>query len=638
MKFIRGLILLVALGIHCFVDAQGQSNKQLVSSVYAFANHIKFPPRSSPFKLHVITTDESLKKEFESYSQTQKINERGVQISSSNYVLVPKEVDIIFVSNPYNATISSLLDKISGSPILLVTDRYEKQRDVMINFLDGRYGVGDFEINRANITNQGLSIKPEMNTLGGSEIDIAKIFKQVRDSIRSMEQKANALKEQFDTLNMNVAIAQKISRQQQLLMLQKDQEIATKEQRIVHQGETLDSLSTEFSLSQGRLNDLLGVLESREEELKVLSGNIAEQQQHMDEGSKILEEQEKRISEQNKEIAQREKRLDEMSTVVDSQQSALIFLVLFLLAMVGLSILIFSAYRSRKRVAKTLAEQKEHLGELVHELQDTQSQLVQSEKMASLGVLTAGIAHEINNAINFVYSGIHVLNGKFLEIKPVIAHITSLDEDEKKVKKSVKALIEKKEEVGYDEAQGIIEQMIKSITVGAERTIEIVKGLRTFSRAETEKKTKIDINNDIDVALLLLKSRHKDVVKVKKSLAENVPEVDGYKGQLSQAFLNIISNSIDAVAEKGEDGEVSVETLVNGDHVEVRVKDDGVGIPEPNKQKIFDPFFTTKKIGEGTGLGLSITYGIVERHGGTIDVESVLGQGTEFIIKLPLTS
>ena len=115
-------------------------------------------------------------------------------------------------------------------------------------------------------------------------------------------------------------------------------------------------------------------------------------------------------------------------------------------------------------------------------------------------------------------------------------------------------------------------------------------------------------------------------------------EIDGYKGQLSQAFLNIISNSIDAVAPKGKDGKIDIETSFDGKRAEVKISDNGIGMSESDMQKIFDPFFTTKKVGAGTGLGLSITYGIIERHGGTIAVNSHLNEGTEFIIKLPIAS
>ncbi|MEM6831670.1 MAG: ATP-binding protein, partial [Bacteroidota bacterium] len=331
----------------------------------------------------------------------------------------------------------------------------------------------------------------------------------------------------------------------------------------------------------------------------------------------------------------REFRLQEMITIVDSQQITLIYLILFLIVLLALAILIYFAYRGRKRDAKRLLEQKEELSELVKELHQTQSQLVQSEKMASLGVLTAGIAHEINNAINFVYSGIQILEMKFSVIKPVLMEVKDLSIEDSGFKNRIKSLIAEKERVGYNESQELIDQMIANIQIGVERTTEIVKGLRTFSRSEEEEKTKIKVHKEIEVALLLLKSRYKDVIRIEKKFTKGTLEIDGYQGQLGQAFLNIINNAIDAVYKKGKQGKITISTSVKNRFVIISMQDNGVGIPREIKEKIFDPFFTTKKVGAGTGLGLSITYGIVEKHGGVIDVISKK-YGSEFIIKLPL--
>lgn len=639
MKIRTGIIYLLLTLLVChFTTAQTDRQKKMVTNTYSFIKNIEWPQKETPFKIHIITTDEGLKNEFRSTSQVQKIAGKSVVVTFTSYVMVQQDVDVIFVTNRYNTTIPTLLDRIGGSSVLLITDRYDIQRDVMINFLGENSSDLTFEINRANVSNQGLKVKPGMSDLGGSEVNVAKIFKQVRDSVRAMELRANALKQQFDSLNLNVAVARRLVRGQDRLIAERDQEIELKQREIDKQTDVLDSLRDEFAESEKRLIDLTATLDTRERELAVLGEEISLQKKNMEEGNKILAEQQERITRQNEAISQREEQLDEMSTVVNSQQSALVFLILFLVVVVVFLFLIFTAYRARKRAARKLAEQKEDLARLLDELQDTQSQLVQSEKMASLGTLTAGIAHEINNAINFVYSGIHVLSDKFTEIRPVISHVTELKESDKNLKGSIKKLIKEREEIGYDEAQGVIDQMISSIKVGAERTTEIVKGLRIFSRSETEKKTQIDIHNDLDVALLLLNSRHRDSVKINKHFSENMPPIKGFKGQLSQAFLNIINNSIDSVSEKGKGGIIDITTSMNGKSVDVAIKDNGLGMTEEDKVKIFDPFFTTKKVGSGTGLGLAITYGIVERHGGTITVNSKVNEGAEFIIKLPLDS
>ncbi|NQZ77521.1 MAG: DUF4154 domain-containing protein [Ekhidna sp.] len=636
MKFKRGIFyLLVTFLCTQIVEAQSENQRKQVSLTYSFIENIEWPNREGTFKIHVITTDESLKGEFKSTSSSRKIAGRSFEVSFSSYVLVPQDVDVIFVTSRYNATIPTLLDRISSKPILFITDGFDNQRDVMINFIMSSSGRLSFEYNRANITYQGLGVRAGIRELGGVEIDIAKIFKEARDSVRAMELRAEELKKQFETMSFDMAAAVGINRGQQELIQQRDLQIALRERQITQQSEVLDSLSREFAESEKRLQDLTATLDARETELLELGDEIEEQKENVARGNKTLEELDERIAKQNEEITEREEKLETMSDKVNSQQSALIFLVLFMVAIVGFTFLIFTAYRARKKAAKKLAEQKEDLSRLLEELQETQSQLVQSEKMASLGTLTAGIAHEINNAINFVYQGIHVLSDKFEEVRPVISHVTDLKDDEN-VQNSIKAIVKEREEVGFDSAQMIIDQMIKSIKIGAERTTDIVKGLRIFSRSETEKKTEIDIHNDIDVALLLLNSRHKDSVKIEKHFTEEALEMDGFKGQLSQAFLNIVSNAIDSVDEKGKGGEIHISTSKVKNAVEISIKDNGMGMTESDKQQIFDPFFTTKKVGAGTGLGLAITYGIVERHGGTIAVNSKPGEGAEFIIRMPL--
>jgi C4-dicarboxylate-specific signal transduction histidine kinase len=195
--------------------------------------------------------------------------------------------------------------------------------------------------------------------------------------------------------------------------------------------------------------------------------------------------------------------------------------------------LILRAYFLRRQFVSRLEEQKEELTKLLAELNATQSQLVQSEKMASLGVLTAGIAHEINNAINFVYSGIQILSNSYFDIRPILTNLQEI-----KAKNGTSGELKIDENIDLEESVNYIDQMIESIVIGAERTTDIVKGLRTFSRSEDENKTEIDVHEDLEVALLLLNSRIKNVIDIKKGLKATYSVVSGYKGQLSQALLN----------------------------------------------------------------------------------------------------
>ncbi|MEM9896502.1 MAG: ATP-binding protein, partial [Bacteroidota bacterium] len=378
-------------------------------------------------------------------------------------------------------------------------------------------------------------------------------------------------------------------------------------------------------------------------ELAGLSDQIEKQKEDALRGQRILENQVELIAQRDREIKEREESLAEMSSVIDLQRNSLTLLVLFVVLLAVFLFFIFRAYKDRKKTARKLAvqrdelrEQKEELSALLLELQQTQSQLVQSEKMASLGVLTAGIAHEINNAINFVYSGINILDTKFKEILPVMKRVGSLKEDDQNIQEKMKEIFAEKMKVEYDEAQELITQMIDYVQVGAKRTAEIVDGLRSFSRTNLEEKTESDLHKDLDVAILLLSSKLKDQIRIEKEYGENVPHVLAFQGQLGQAFLNVISNARDAAMEKGDDPCIKLATKVVDDHVSISISDNGVGMNQEDIDKIFDPFFTTKDIGVGTGLGLSITYGIIEKHGGKISVNTEKGKGSTFTIELPI--
>lgn len=265
------------------------------------------------------------------------------------------------------------------------------------------------------------------------------------------------------------------------------------------------------------------------------------------------------------------------------------------------------------------------------ELEKTQSRLIQSEKMVSLGVLTAGIAHEINNPINFVYAGVNSATRDFEDIMKVLSIINSYKTDDNP-QEFLKIVETKKKEFSFNEAIEAVTQTLKDIRIGAERTAEIVEGLRNFSRSEGEEWGSVNLHKTLDGVLLLLRNKYKNSIEVVKDYDTSIGQIDGKAGKLNQAFMNIIANAIDAIEEKGT---ITIKTKKKGNLITISIIDTGKGIPKNILSKIFDPFFTTKDIGKGVGLGLSITFGIIQEHTGTIDVISNNGKGSEFQITLP---
>ena len=293
--------------------------------------------------------------------------------------------------------------------------------------------------------------------------------------------------------------------------------------------------------------------------------------------------------------------------------------------------------RLREELVSTTADMQEQKRELeltVENLKLTQSQLIQSEKMASVGVLTAGIAHELNNPINFMSGNVYPLQQDLDEV------FSLLDKYEKTVqendlKKYFTEVDSCKEKMDYAYLIQEIYSLLKGIEEGASRSSEIIKGLRSFSRLDDEACQFYDIHEGIDSSLVLL---HNKIIDRKISVRKDYGDFEGlecFPSKLNQVIMNILTNSIQAM-EDGK-GELFIQTVSSAIGVKIIIKDNGRGMPPEVKEHIFDPFFTTKEVGQGTGLGLSISYGIIERHNGNIDVLSEPGKGTEFIISLPKT-
>ncbi|MBM3269905.1 MAG: HAMP domain-containing protein [Candidatus Sericytochromatia bacterium] len=277
-------------------------------------------------------------------------------------------------------------------------------------------------------------------------------------------------------------------------------------------------------------------------------------------------------------------------------------------------------------VNKMAAEIDRTMGLLEKAYQDlkrTHGHLVQSEKLASLGQLVAGVAHELNNPMTFIYGNTFHLEECLDDLKSLLAAWeTSVAEP--------KEVTQIKKDIDYEYLMIDLAKIIRSCRHGAERAKRIVADLKLFARPEDDQMVGWDLNQGLEAALSLCAGQFKNRVAFVKEYGE-IPPVTA-SPQLTQVFLNLIVNACQAIPEKGE---VRLRTWHDGENHFVSVADTGTGIPAEHRDRIFDPFFTTKKVGEGTGLGLSISYGIVEKHGGNIAVESEEGKGTRFIVRLP---
>jgi two-component system, NtrC family, sensor kinase len=279
---------------------------------------------------------------------------------------------------------------------------------------------------------------------------------------------------------------------------------------------------------------------------------------------------------------------------------------------------------------RDLEARNAELAEGKAQLQRLQAQTVQNAKMASLGRLAAGVAHELNNPVGFVLGNLELLEQDLDKLFRLLSYYETA-ELSPEVQAATSAI---KAEIRYQSMVSELESMIADCRDGATRIRDIVQNLRTFSRLDEAEFKEVDIHEGIDSTIRIL-SRYFGSGNI--SLVRDygtVPAIEGFTGQLNQVWMNLLANAAQALETKG--GEIRIVTRAVEDLVEVSIRDTGCGIPAEHLENIFDPFFTTKPVGEGTGLGLSISFSIVERHGGRIEVKTGIGEGTTFKISLPV--
>jgi len=331
-------------------------------------------------------------------------------------------------------------------------------------------------------------------------------------------------------------------------------------------------------------------------------------------------------------------RLDlEISTALIKEKRGVVLLVRDITDRKTAEKMLLKAKEQAEEAEKDLRKGNDKLKKVNRELKEAQSQLLQREKLASIGQLAAGIAHEINNPAGFVSSNLNSLQGYISDfIKTLKEYEKLLSLCKQKEDKDLLALAQQvenvKKEVDLDFLLEDIEKTVGESLEGTKRITKIVRDLKDFSHIDEAELKYADINEGIESTLNIVWNELKYKAEVIKEYGD-LPEIECYPQQLNQVFMNLLVNAAQAIEEKGQ---IRINTFSEDDHIHIQISDTGMGIPQENLSRIFEPFFTTKEVGKGTGLGLSMSYGIIQKHQGKIDVKSQVGKGTTFTIELPV--
>jgi two-component system, NtrC family, sensor kinase len=286
--------------------------------------------------------------------------------------------------------------------------------------------------------------------------------------------------------------------------------------------------------------------------------------------------------------------------------------------------------RNARKYKEDLETRNIELARRKAELERVQAQLVHSEKMASLGQLAAGVAHELNNPAGFILSNMSALPEYVQRLEKILSTYDGASLSPSDIEVGAAA----KREVDYHRILSDLNSIATDCFTGAQRIQDIVQNLRLFSRLDEAELKEVDIHEGIESTIRLLSQYYTSPGLTLRRVYGDLPRINCYAGQLNQVWMNLLVNAAQAIGEGS--GEVTIKTSAQGQTVAVSVSDTGSGVAPEHLNRIFDPFFTTKPVGEGTGLGLSISHGIIVRHGGSLNVESTVGQGTTFNIVLPV--
>lgn len=557
---------------------QIKRHESIVAYIYNFAKNIHWENEQeiSEFNFHFIGDDQGIIDVLNNLAETETLRNRPIKVTSSRSLTDLENIHLLFVETTRESVLSSVLTAIEGKNILLITDGFDDMRRIMINFVNMPDNRLRFEINRANIINENLTILPDMVFLGGTEIDVAKLYKESQDSLRYKEEEIIILGQNLDSLKSQIE-SSKLA-------------IQVQRNKIDEQESQLENSRQDQQKLQNNITILQGTLSAQHEELEEYDQLMKDLLEEIAEGNETLTNQQVKIESQNYEISRQEKVLEGQKEQITSQKEILYLLTIIVLLVFVLSVFIYQAYKNKQRsnlqliIQKTKLEELDHLKSLFmasmsHELRTPLNSII-----GFSGLISAGRAGNINTVQK---KQINIINKNANHLLSLINDILDISKIESgKINLSI-------EELGIKD---VVQEIVETIKPAANE-----KGLDLI----------LDISEEIRI--------HSDKRRVK------------------QVLINLVNNAVKFTDEGSV--KISAQ-LSNAGQVEISVIDTGAGVKKEDMNRLFQSFqridIASTKRKEGTGLGLYVSRQLMTLLGGDISAKSEYGEGSVFTMILPL--
>ena len=532
-----------------------------------------------------------------------------------------RKTDLFFSASNRNTEIADIASTLRNSNTLLITDNSLDKHSVMINLVDNaEKSAISFEVNKSNLVFEGLAISTELLLLGGTELDVATLYRETELALQvirtreiSLNQKLIEQQNQIsstikklDELNKDLTLREEVSlkRKKELNVLKKD--IEQQQHSIKNKELQLENVATQLKVAKNNLESQQSSVYKKEQENVAMAEKISTNRG-------ILQQQQNQISDQGIQLSQKNEELEERKERIDKQRFYLMLMAIFITLLVLISGLVVLLFVKNRKTTRKLSHTLENL-------QNMQKQLVQSEKMASLGTLTAGVAHEINTPLGIA-----------------VTSTSSALESTQKIREHFE-----QNKLTRSEMEHYFDGMEKASNLNTNALGRVIELLNNFKQVAADQmvgeEREVDLVHYIEEVMSTLSAEMKRFRVNYQYSGESEFIITTIPGALAQVLTNLVTNTLKHAFEDKIVGNITIELSKTEDNKAMIVfKDDGQGMTQHVLDNIFEPFFTTKRNSGGTGLGMNIVYNIIcQKLEGTIKIESELEHGSQFYITLPL--